>query len=225
MGSHDQEKDRDAQMTTLTSRLRPFSLAMILLAVAGCTGAMLPYADSAGSVESDETVIVGKIVISPPLDESEQTLTTVRSQGCCITQINPSAGRYKNKIILMTDAKSRTIDDPSPSDYDGRIEAPIGSTFYVRAKRGKPLYVNRSEILMDVYGTGPEKAVLPSGYKIDIRPGDRAVYIGTIKYYRNEFFTVHKIEILDDFEKENAAFRKKFGKKLALRKALVAGGK
>lgn len=213
-------------MTTITAYFRPFSLALIvLLTIPACVGSMLPYADSADSVENGETIIAGKIVISPPLDESEQTLTTVRSQGCCITQINPSADQYKNKIILMTDAKPRSIEEPSLSDYEGRIEAPIGDVFYVRAKSGASLYVNRSEILMDVNGGGAEKAVLPSGYKINIRPGDRAVYIGTIKYYRDEFFTVRRVEIIDDYEKENAAFRKKFGRKIVLRKALVAGGK
>jgi hypothetical protein len=226
VGSHDQKKDRGAEVTAITAYFRPFSLALIvLLTIPACIGPMLPYADSAGSVESDETVIAGKIVISPPLDESEQTLTTIRSHGCCITQINPSADRYKNKIILLTDTKPRSIQEPEFSDYAGRIEAPIGDVFYVRAKNGKSLYVNRSEILMDVNGGGAEKAVLPSGYKIDIRPGDRAVYIGTIKYYRDEFFTVHRVEIIDDYERVNAAFRKKFGRKLVLRRALVAGGK
>ncbi len=209
-------------MKTITSYLGTLGLSLIaLLTIPACVGSMLPYADSADSVQSGETVIAGKIVISPPLDESEQTLKAVRSQGCCVMQINPQASRYKNKIILLTDGKLHSIDDPQLSDYDGRIEAPIGEVFYVRAKSAKPIYVNRSEILMDVYGTGPEKAVLPSGYKIDIHPGDRAVYIGTIKYYRDEFFTVHRVEIIDDYEKESAAFRKKFGRKFALRKALV----
>ncbi len=210
--------------SSLLFRTTAFAL-IVILSIPACVGSMLPYADSADSVAGDETIIVGKIVISPPLDESEQTLTTVKSQGCCITQINPGANRYKNKIILLTDSKLRSIQEPEISDYNGRIEAPIGQDFYVRAKNGKPLYVNRSEILMDVSGGGAEKAVLPSGYKINIRPGDRAVYIGTIKYYRDEFFTVHKVEIIDDFERESAAFRKKFGRKFTLRKALVTGGK
>ena len=66
-----------------------------------------------------------------------------------------------------------------------------------------------------------ERAYLPGGLKIDIRPCDRAVYIGTIRYYRNEYFDITKAEINDDFSKENAAFKKKFGSKFPLKKRIV----
>ncbi len=200
------------------------TLAAALFLQACCTGPALPLAASADDIGPDETVVVGKIVISPPVDETEQTLSTVQSTGgACM--VNPSAKQYKNTIVLLTDKKLRRIADPEPGDYRGRIEAPLDETFYARAPNSGPLYVNRSEIMMALYRSGMEKAVLPSGYKIDIRRGDKAVYIGTIKYHRDEFFEVHKIEIIDEYEKESAVFRKKFGKKFTLRKAIITGEK
>ncbi len=206
-----------------TPALLSIALAAVLSLQACCMGPALPLATSADDVQADETVVVGKIVVSPPVDEIEQTLSTARSSGgTCL--VNPSANQYKNTIVLLTDKKLRRIADPEVSDYNGRVEAPLGETFYARAPNSSPLYVNRSEIMMALYRSGMEKAILPSGYKIDIRRGDKAVYIGTIKYHRDEFFEVHKIDIIDEYEKESAAFRKKFGKKFTLRRAIITGG-
>ncbi len=47
------------------------------------------------------------------------------------------------------------------------------------------------------------------------------IYIGTIQYHRNEFFEVTKSAIVDDYERANAEFKKKFGTKHPLRKALL----
>jgi hypothetical protein len=79
----------------------------------------------------------------------------------------------------------------------------------------------RSEIFMSITRGGTEKALLPSGYRIDLRPGDRAVYIGTIKYHRDEFFSTDKIEVIDEYKNELAAFRSRFGNTIKLRKAIA----
>lgn len=197
------------------------AIASSLLLGACClTPSALNMAEPGSGPGPGEAIIFGKIVISPPLDDHEQRLDTVQTGGGgCL--INPTAGKYRNTVILLTDRTPRKISDPGISDYKNRIEAPIGKTFYVKAPATEPLYVVRSEIQMSLHGGGLEKAVLPSGYKIDVQRGDGAVYIGTIKYYRDEFFTTKRIEIIDDFEQESAAFRKKFGGRIAVRKALV----
>ncbi len=121
--------------------------------------------------------------------------------------MSPVTKEHRNKVILLTDTKQRRIADPSLGDYSGRIEVELGNTFYVRARR-EPFYVVRSEIWMGMKTVGIEKMVIPAGYKIDIRPDDRAVYIGTIRYHRDEFFSVDKVEVINDYKKEAAAFRK-----------------
>lgn len=65
------------------------------------------------------------------------------------------------------------------------------------------------------------RAYFPGGLKATIRPRDKAVYIGTIRYYRDEFFDVSKVRIKDDYTHAKAEFKKKFGKKYSLRKALL----
>jgi molybdopterin synthase catalytic subunit len=60
---------------------------------------------------------------------------------------------------------------------------------------------------------------------VSLKPGDRAVYIGTVRYHRNEFWEITKVAIVDDYDRANADFRKKFGAKTPLRKALLTPAK
>jgi hypothetical protein len=70
-------------------------------------------------------------------------------------------------------------------------------------------------------GKGSNKAYFPGGLRVSLRSGDKAVYVGTVRYYRDEFWNFSKVTIVDDYDRANAEYRKKFGGKIALRKALV----
>jgi len=202
---------------TNSRRQQLAGLAMALtLAVTGCVGPARPLVNKLQEVGQNEVIVVGRIVLDPPLGEGEQNLKTF-SAGI----INPSARQYRNKVILLTDKENRRITEPSIGDYRDRIETGLGETFYVRAKN-EPFYVVRSEIMMDLTAAGMEKAILPAGYRIDLRPGDRAVYIGTIKYHRDEFFATNRVELIDEYGKESATFKNKFGNGIKLRKALAS---
>jgi hypothetical protein len=196
------------------------ALLLLAFSTTGCMGPARPFATSFAEVEKNEVILVGKIAIDPPLGEGDQTLKTVafRDGGMII---NPSAKDYRNKVLLLTNSNNRRVADPSMGDYRGRIEAALGETFYVRVPN-EPFYVVRSEIWMDLKAIGMEKMVLPAGYRIDIRPGDRAVYVGTILYHRDEFFSTDKVKVVDEYKKESAAFRGRFGNAVKLRKAIVS---
>jgi hypothetical protein len=159
--------------------------------ITACAGSPLPPADSISSIKPSETIVVGKIVLSPPLQDGEQSMKTVSALRSSIL-INPNARKYRNKIILLTDDEKRQIGEPSLKDYRGRIEAGLGETFYVTAQN-KPLYILGAEIFMSVENYGLNKARLPGIYKIDIRPNDKAVYIGSIIYHRDEFLTLQTL--------------------------------
>lgn len=204
------------------SRLHRFyfgGLFFSAVLVTACAGSPLPLAHSFSSIEPNETIVVGKIVLSPPLQDGEQSMKTVSALRSSIL-INPHARKYRNKIILLTNDEKRQIGEPSLKDYRGRIEAELGETFYVTAQN-RPLYILGGEIFMSVKEYGLNKARLPGIYKIDIRPNDKAVYIGTIIYHRDEFFDITQIELIDDYKTEKVAFEKRFNTKGKLRKALI----
>ena len=70
------------------------------------------------------------------------------------------------------------------------------------------------------YGNTGE-ILLPTGFKVNIKPSDKAVYIGDIKYTRDDFNSITKVRLKNNYRKALKQFRKKFGKKVKLRKSLV----
>jgi len=63
--------------------------------------------------------------------------------------------------------------------------------------------------------------LFPGPIEFDIRPGDRAIYVGTLRLHRDEFHEVTRAEVHDHFSAAHAEFTRKFGAGLALRKALL----
>ncbi len=66
------------------------------------------------------------------------------------------------------------------------------------------------------------KVVFPIRYRLDVKPEDRAIYIGTLRFHRDEFGSVTKVELLDQYEQAMDDYRSRFGNGPRPRKALPA---
>jgi hypothetical protein len=196
----------------IAGRLLHIRLATALLllgALSACVGPAREPVDSLSGLNGGETVVVGRIELVPPLRKNEQKLKGL------------GTGNFENKIILISDDQYRTLtDEPGMADYAGRIEAKFGQTFFVRSD-SKPFYILGGMMYLDLGGQEMNRAYFPGGLKVSIKPGDKAVYIGTVQYHRNEFFEITKAVVVDDYDHANAEFKKRFGTKYPLRKALV----
>lgn len=196
------------RMTLARTRLAAGLLLLGTLGACVVPAAREPL-DSLSGLGGDETVVVGRIELVPPLRKDEQ-----KFKGIII-------GDLENKIILITDEQYRVLtQEPGMSDFAGRIEAKLGKNFFVRS-RSKPFYILGGMLYLDLGGREMNRAYFPGGMKVSIKPGDKAVYVGTVQYHRNEFFDVTKVAILDDYERVNAEFKKRFGAKYPLRIALL----
>ena len=184
--------------------------AMLLLGVLGaCVGPAREPLDSFSGLNGGETVVVGRIELVPPLRKNEQKLKGL------------GTGSFENKIILIADQQNRALtQEPGMADYAGRIEAILGKNFFVRSD-SKPFYILGGMMYLDLGGREMNRAYFPGGLKVSIKPGDKAVYVGTVQYHRNEFFEITRAAIVDDYDRANAEFKRKFGAKYPLRKALL----
>jgi hypothetical protein len=63
--------------------------------------------------------------------------------------------------------------------------------------------------------------LFPGPIEFDIRPADKAIYVGTLRLHRDEFHEVQKAEVLDHYNAAYADLTRKFGAGLPLRKALL----
>lgn len=194
-------------------RLILVRLAAGLLLLTALSACVVPAArepvDSLSGLGNDETVVVGRVELVPPLHKDEQKI-----KGIVI-------GDVENKIFLITDEKYRVLTkEPGIDDFAGRIEAKIGKNFFVRS-HSQSFYILRGMLYLELGGREMNRIYFPGGMKVSIKPGDKAVYVGTVQYHRDEFFDIKKVAILDDYDRANAEYKKKFGSKQPLRKALL----
>ena len=181
-------------------------VAILFMGMSGCTTSR-PAVESGSDVGPNEVIVVGRVELSPPLEDADQILDSIGS------------GRLKNKLFVVTDEKWREKSGPI-SIGDEYFEATLGEPFYIKSNN-KPFYFLKGVIYTEATGSGMDNVELPGGVKVEIHSNDKAVYVGTIRFVRNEYFDITKAQIIDDYDRANAAFKKKFGVKYNLRKALV----
>jgi hypothetical protein len=182
--------------------------ALSAFCLSAIAGARKPIS-SFKKLSADETVVVGRVELVPPLHEHDQRLR------------GPMSGRYANKMFMMVDEEYWELtEEPGFGDFKGRIDARFGEEFVVRSNTD-PFYIIAGMMYLSLGHGLADQAYFPGGLKADLKPDDKAVYIGTIRYHRNEFFEVTNVEIIDDHERVNAEFKKRFGDQHPLRKALL----
>jgi len=189
--------------------------------------APLPEIQRGDSWDNNEVVVVGRVELVPALKPGEQVVTGQYAM-------------FRDRIELVTSEQPKKLDAVQPKDQKNHIVPLLGETFFVRAPYRSfyipavALYLKKSNLQSTQSNVNlgvtirttnvREQTVMlfPAGFRIDARPSDRAVYIGTIVYHRDEYFGITKVIIRDDFERANAEFRKRTGNTVTLRKALVA---
>jgi hypothetical protein len=184
------------------------AVSLLALALAACAAPPRENVDSFSEVGAGEAVVVGRIELVPPLGKNEQKIQALNS------------GSFENIVFLMADENNRTLrGEPTSADFGGRIEATLEQTFFVRSG-DRPFYILGGMLWLEI-GRGSNKVYFPGGLRVALKPGDKAVYVGTVRYQRDEFWNFKKVTIVDDYDRANAEYRKKFGTRIPLRKALV----
>jgi hypothetical protein len=197
---------------------------LVLLAAAvlfsSCMGIGRKKVNNPGDIGKDEVLVVGKVVYDPPMTNETQE----------IIMLGGDALRYKTWLICGTKLRkiAEAAINPSSPDLEGAIETVQDETFYT---------VNRNYPIYFIAGLFYKKAIttscgyncwntyyggvfVPGSFYIDIKPEDKAVYVGTIKYTRDNFWNIKRIQIIDDYNKTMPEFRAKFPG-MELRKALI----
>jgi hypothetical protein len=176
------------------------------------------------SLGSENAVIVGRVVFDPPLTEADQKLLVMYSEQW-----------YKNIGWLITGNGQSDISGlsaenfyPNSSIFTARIDLSFGETFY---SEGVPrsFYILGGcfykEVFLSSCGNNCTRSnykivLMPGGYFVEVRPGDKAVYIGTLKYTRDKDFKITRAQVIDEYDREMPAFRRLFGT-MKLKKALM----
>ena len=185
-------------------------LASSMLQSCGIGGQLLKEADSLKSMSRDEVIIVGTIELRPKLVSDEQKLDP---DG--VWDVLGYGEMNKNRCMIQFNSK------PVADSYKSMINPELDKTFFFKVPRNMK-YMVEGSVLTEFSRYGNTGRIwLPVWFKVDIKATDKAVYIGKIKYTRDDFNSIINIELEDDYRNAEKIFSKKFGKKYKLRKSLI----
>ena len=170
---------------------------------------LMKEAKSFRGVSKNEVIVVGRIDISPRLKKDEQDFYV---PGIVLFDFEKP---FRNKVMLQFNAQ------PVASANELVINPRLGKLFYFKVPRNNKYIVN-GYIVTGFLGLGKTaKIKLPTGFKVNFKKGDKAVYIGHLKYKRDDFDSIVSVKLKDNYNKAKKYFRKIFGKKYKLRKSLM----
>lgn len=190
-------------------------LCVLLAACAGSGDKKVPPPHAAKSfddVQENELLLVGKIEVFPPIVAKEQYSLDEQL-------------RNQAQIVFRDELKD--IHQLSRYDTAGRVTVALNEHFFVAVPDVLNNYVGAT-ILMRIEKSRHNqprievRAKLPGGMYVTAR-GDqrRGIYIGTVRYTRDEFFAITKMEVVDQYDQARTEFVKIFGDRAVLRKSLL----
>lgn len=220
---------RPAGLGLSTPRVRPrpaIAVALCAAMLAGCaaprpaarnvpaaTVAAAPAVPVVRTPVEDTVILVGRIEVTPPLEQPAQVAAGAQDD-------------YRNQAQLLFGERPSVLDAP---DAPATVAVTVGEHFFVPYKRTKALYysggvVGRSPFRINGYG-GSEfpfaqpELQLRGTFRIDLKPGDRALYLGTFRYIRDGQ-GVTKMRRIDDYPRARAEFEQRHPAR-ALRRAVL----
>lgn len=191
-------------------------VAAAVLVLAGCV-TVSEDVKSARDVGADSVMLVGKIEIVPPIKPEEQ-------------QYRAGWDAFNTKRQFIGRAILFTSDTPQYRDHTSYVlNPPLEETFFVKLPKDHR-YVVKGSVTMSLVSRATSartvsmdqsELVFPAPIELDLRPGDKAIYIGTLRMHRDEFHEVTKAELRDDYAVAMKEYRKRFAGEPLPRKALL----
>jgi hypothetical protein len=160
-------------------------LACVLLQACALPRALPPA--TGPQAGAGEVVVIGKIELVPPIDRLEQrTHRNVIGEKSLL-----------GRVFVATGPSDKPVSTPTlvAADFQEMVEAEWGVPFMVKVPRRRT-YLNGAVVHLDVV----ERDTLwfPGGFYFDVPADAPAVYIGTLRYFRNDFNVITGVEIVDE---------------------------
>lgn len=207
-------------------RARLAALALFMAGMSCCSiPSMRPDIEDFADLCEGCVVVVGRARLDPPLGKDEATI-----------QKGIGTEKLKSTVFLLTGFEPYSKrGEPSNDDLNDAIEVGWGKLFFSEFDP-EPHYLHMGMFWLDLHTvmSGPQgrasysvdsRAYMPANLKLDIRKGDQVVYIGTIKFKRDDFNAPQGLTIIDDSEKDYAKIKERFGNRVRIRKALPTRAK
>ena len=186
-------------------------LIFICLALQACTLPRILPAATGLKTGASEVVVIGKIELVPPIHAAFEQRKHWNALG---------EDRMLAHVLVATAANHKPIETSKllGSDFQNSLEVKWGVPFMVKAPRQRT-YLNGGVTHLNV--VEQERLWFPGGYYFDVPKDANAVYIGTLRYTRNDFNTITKVEVIDERQDIGVALGKTGGSPLLVRLSLL----
>ena len=200
----------------IARRLALFAGTLLFLTACGPT--LEKPVTSISEIGADSELVVGRLDLVPPLRPNEQQIRagTIDPFGVGDTM------RDRGWLWFGRSAETPT------EKGDVVLNPTLGQLYFFRLPRGEPYMLGGFiRVQFNLNMTGPRSVAvdearieIPGGLRYDIRPGDKAIYVGTLRVHRDEFNEVTKADIVDEYASAAGEFKKRFSDGTPLRKAI-----
>lgn len=202
----------------INQRILLVAILSAALFVTGCVTPKSSIEDLSAIDKATEVVIVGRIEIVPKIQKEDVSIKMAFG----------ADELYRNFMMrINTDIGEMTN---YMTDTDNMAVVKTEEDFYISSNRDEPFNLFGGWFYTKLHGGGRVSSValyqIRKGIKAEIPRGAGAVYLGTIKFKRDEFFNLKAIDFVqDDFEAAQKRFQKKFKTKMTLTKAKITEAK
>ena len=184
---------------------------VIYLALAGCMMPRFVPEATHLSAGPDEVVVIGKFELDPPIniDLEQKTHWNVVGDNMILNQLTMATGSTPEPITTVP---------INMREWQFSINANWGETFVVKMPRQRT-FLKAAMVQLDVLNQ--DRLWFPGGYYFDVPYEAQAIYIGTLRYFRDDFNVILRSEIIDEFESMRSELKQRFSKTDEIQPALL----
>ena len=203
-------------MRPLFQSLKLAAVAIICAALAGCIPATDTVADDV-SRSADRVILVGSFEITPSIPQSLNTRQSILrpAENALFGSAEDFAG---NRLVTGFQPYGTQVRQSMFSPFAGATHSvPLDDLFFIEVDRGAIQMQDGQYFLSDM---GVDTIALPGGFVTATHPTAQVVYVGTIRYNRDDFFSITNVHVLDRFAQAAAEARRRYGNGTSVAKSL-----
>jgi hypothetical protein len=163
-----------------------FILALVCLALQACAmPRSLPAAADLNAGDDSSVVVIGKVELVPAISRLEQK-----------THWNViGEERMLKHLFMATGPEYKPVNtDLDASEFQQTLEVKWDEPFMVKVPRRRT-FLNGAMTYLNV--NEGDRLWFPGGYYFDVPRDAAAVYIGTLRYWRDDFNSITRVEVVD----------------------------
>ena len=197
--------------------LRLTAAAVFCAALAACLPQTDTIADDVSS-SSNKVILVGSFEITPSIPQNlnaSQRVARPLERALFGSAEDALGNRLVTGFLPYGTRVTKTI---YSTPWTGATHSvPLDDLFFIEVDRSAIQLQPGQYFLSDL---GVDSVTLPGGLVTATHPTAQVVYVGTVRYRRDDFYTITDVRVLDRYAQAAAAVRSRYGSSTTIAKGL-----